>query len=110
MKRETPMAFLAGVAVTGAFFAGMGVASGIKAPAKVVAAKFYEHSGADYLVLEDGTVMSSKSRAPGGGPGGGPGRTQARWWEIHQPPIGKMLDPRPEHGGQMKDWPTIPSK
>lgn len=62
MKRETTMAFLAGVAVTGAFFAGMGATQQASRP-KILGFQIVEESNAiggkeltPYLMTEAGEV------------------------------------------------------
>ena len=64
MKRETTMAFLAGVTVTGAFFAGMGATQQAKkARPKILGFQLdtsSEGSPTPYLMTEDGEVWRTE--------------------------------------------------
>lgn len=64
MKRETTMAFLAGVAVTGAFFAGMGATQQASKPRpKIIGFQLDTSSNSGptpYLMTEDGEVWRTE--------------------------------------------------
>ena len=80
MKRETTMAFLAGVAVTGAFFAGMGMKESSAKP-KIMNSGVTAY-GNEWIMFESGETWAWYETTPKGSPEGT--EPTFRWWRTAQ--------------------------